>query len=89
MSYWNVGKHSGICEKGATTNGCGKRETKWNVCYLIYMLILECLNITFSKNSEQAPMYMYHEFTGIYILIHMICLDLGNYYTWGFCSNII
>ena len=78
MGYWNVGKHSGICEKGQQLMGVGKeRQTnhwimfhKWNVCYLIDMLILECQNITFS-DGEQAPMYMYHEFTGIYILIHV------------------
>ena len=34
------------------------------------MLTLECQNITLS-DGEQAPMYMYHEFTVIYILIHV------------------
>ena len=25
MGYWNVGKHSGICEKGQKLVGCGTR----------------------------------------------------------------
>ena len=28
MGYWNVGKHSGICEKGATTNGVWEKRDK-------------------------------------------------------------